>query len=72
VPERDAIIEALENAGRPTGFKALVAALGVKGNPARHAFQRRLQAMIRDGLRTAERLGLEPLAERFRELRAGP
>ncbi|MGW8367982.1 MAG: ribonuclease R [Gammaproteobacteria bacterium] len=49
MPERDAIIEALENAGRPTGFKSLVAALGVKGNPARHAFQRRLQAMIRDG-----------------------
>ena len=49
VPERAAIIEVLEGAGRPLDFKSLVGALRVKGNPARHAFQRRLKAMIRDG-----------------------
>ena len=49
VPERAAIIEVLEGAGRPMDFKSLVGALRVKGNPARHAFQRRLKAMIRDG-----------------------
>jgi len=49
IPSRDEILKALEAHGAPLNFKALAAALKLKGEPRRQAVSKRLNAMCRDG-----------------------
>jgi len=49
VPSREAIIECLQQAGKPLDFKGLCQALAVTGERDLDSFGRRLRAMERDG-----------------------
>ena len=48
-PERNEIIEMLENHGRPLQRKDIVVALKVESDDSQEILRRRLRAMVRDG-----------------------
>ncbi len=65
IPSREAILEALRRLGRPAGFEALAAALGVEGERDLTALTRRLRAMERDGQLLRDRRGRYGIPERM-------
>jgi ribonuclease R len=65
IPSREAILEALRRLGRPAGFEALAAALGVEGERDLTALARRLRAMERDGQVLRDRRGRYGIPERM-------
>lgn len=64
-PDRVAIMEALDEAGRPLKRRELVHALGVKGQDSIEILRRRLKAMVRDGQLVKNRAGAYGLASRM-------
>jgi len=64
-PNRIAIMECLDEAGRPLKHKELVQALDVKGQDSLEILRRRLKAMVRDGQLVKNRTGAYGLAQRM-------
>lgn len=57
IPSREVILQVLEEAGQPLGFKGVAAGLGLHGEEDTEALSRRLGAMIRDGQLVQNRRG---------------
>lgn len=64
IPSREVILQVLEEAGQPLGFKAVAAGLGLRDEEAIEALSRRLGAMIRDGQLVQNRRGDYCLVDR--------
>jgi len=64
-PERRAILDLLEDQGRPLQRKDLVERLGVDSEGGREILRRRLQAMVRDGQLVQNRRGAYGLPRRM-------
>ena len=57
-PERRAILDLLEEEGKPLQRKAIVERLGVASDGSREILRRRLKAMVRDGQLVQNRIRL--------------
>jgi len=66
-PERRAIIDLLEDHGRPLQRREIVERLGVASEVDREILRRRLQAMLRDGQLVKNRRGAYGLPARARD-----
>ena len=65
IPERDAIMECLREAGRPLSRKQLAEAFVIRDPEIRRALGRRLRAMTRDGQLIRNRRGSFGLIEKM-------